>query len=102
MKLPRLSALLACAAILAPLGAQAAMDGATRSTFTQECISAAKAQNLDDKTAKAHCDCGAKQVDSHFSDKEIASLSNTGTAPSPELTSKLQKLVTENCTKAKN
>jgi len=102
MKLPRLSAVLACAAILAPLGAQAAMDGATRTTFAQECISAAKAQNLDEKTAKAHCDCGAKQVDSHFTDKEIASLNNTGTAPNPELTAKLQKVVAENCTKAKN
>ncbi|SHM47818.1 hypothetical protein SAMN05216593_101106 [Pseudomonas asturiensis] len=101
MKPSSLSALLACAAILAPWGAQAAMDKTTRDTFTQECIAAAKQQNLDDKTAKAHCDCGAKQVDSHFTDKEIATLNGPSSDSSPALTQKLQKVVTENCTSAK-
>jgi hypothetical protein len=101
MKPSNLSALLACAAFMAPWGAQAAMDGATRSTFTQECISAARQQNLNEQTAKAHCDCGAKQMDSHFSDKEIAELNNTSTSPSPAMTSKLKKLVAENCTHTK-
>ncbi|MBX8484160.1 hypothetical protein [Pseudomonas cichorii] len=93
-------ALLACAALAGPLTAQAAMDSTTRSAFTQECVNAAKQHNLDDKTAKAHCDCGAKQVDSHFSDKEIASLS-ADASQNPALASKLQKLVAENCSAAK-
>lgn len=101
MKPSSLSALLVCAAVLAPFGAQAAMDNATRSTFTQECISAAKQQNLDENVAKAHCDCGAKQVDAHFTPKEIASLNDTSAAPSTELTSKMQKLVAENCVQPK-
>lgn len=101
MKPSSLSALLACTAILAPFGAQAAMDNSTRATFTQECISAAKQQNLDEKVAKAHCDCGAKQVDAHFTEKEIASLNDTSAAPSTELTSKMQKLVAENCVQPK-
>jgi len=101
MKLLPLSALLACAALLAPWGAQAAMDGAARTTFTQECVSAAKQGNVDEKTVKAHCDCAAKQMDSHFSDKEIAGLNDSNTKPSPEMTAKLQKLVAENCSQAK-
>ncbi|WP_440809706.1 hypothetical protein [Pseudomonas syringae] len=101
MKFSNLTTLLACAAALIPLGAQAAMDGATRSTFTQECVAAAKQQKLDDKTAKAHCECGAKQVDSHFTDKEIDSLGATDVAPPAALTAKLQKLVAKNCTAAK-
>ncbi|KTB87397.1 hypothetical protein [Pseudomonas syringae] len=101
MKPLSLSALLACAAVLAPWGAQAAMDKPAQDTFTRECIAAAKQQNLDAKTAAAHCDCGARVVNEKFTQKEIASLSNTSTAPAPELTQKLQKLVAENCAKAK-
>lgn len=101
MKLSSLPALLACAAILAPFGAQAAMDSSTRATFTQECISAAKQQNLDDKVAKAHCECGARQVDAHFNEKEIASLNDASATPSAELTAKMQKLVAENCVQPK-
>jgi hypothetical protein len=102
MKPSSLSALLACAAILAPFGAQAAMDDSTRATFTQECVSAAKQQNLDDKVAKAHCDCGARQVDAHFTPAEIASLNDSSKAPSQQLSSKMQKLVAENCVQPKN
>jgi len=101
MKFSRLTSLLLCSAALIPLGAQAAMDGTTRTTFTQECVAAAKKQGLDDKTATTHCECGAKQVDSHFTDKEIASLKDTKTAPPAALTAKLQKLVAENCTATK-
>lgn len=101
MKLSILPALLASAAIMIPLGAQAAMDSTTRATFTQECVKAVKQQNLDEKVAKAHCDCGAKQVDSHFTDKEIATLSDSGNAPSPALTEKMQKLVADNCVQPK-
>ncbi|RMQ43239.1 hypothetical protein ALQ04_02799 [Pseudomonas cichorii] len=93
-------ALLGCAALAGPLTAQAAMDTATRSTFTQECISAAKQHNLDDKTAQAHCECGARQVDAHFTDKEITTL-NSNPAQNPALTSKLQKLVADNCNQVK-
>ncbi|MFJ4143173.1 hypothetical protein [Pseudomonas sp. NPDC089734] len=99
-RLHLLPALFACAALTGPLTAQAAMDNATRATFTQECVNAAKQHNLDDKTAKTHCECGARQVDAHFSDKEIATL-NSNAAQNPALTSKLQKLVAENCNQAK-
>ncbi|WP_445380853.1 hypothetical protein [Pseudomonas syringae] len=101
MKFSRLTSLLFCSAALIPLGAHAAMDGATRATFTQECVAAAKKQGLNDKTAATHCECGAKQVDSHFTDKEIASLKDTKAAPPAALTAKLQKLVAENCTATK-
>ncbi|RML15793.1 hypothetical protein ALQ99_00788 [Pseudomonas syringae pv. lapsa] len=101
MKFSRLTSLLVCSAALIPLGAHAAMDGATRTTFTQECVAAAKKQGLNDKTAATHCECGAKQVDSHLTDKEIASLKDTKAAPPAALTTKLQKLVAENCTATK-
>ncbi|KPB43517.1 hypothetical protein ALP12_01115 [Pseudomonas savastanoi pv. phaseolicola] len=79
MKLSRLSALLACAAVMAPWGAQAAME----------------------KTVQAHCDCSARVVNKEFSQQEIEALSSTDSAPAPALTQKLQKLVAENCTKSK-
>ncbi|KAA8712891.1 hypothetical protein [Pseudomonas cannabina] len=101
MKFSRLSALLACATVLAPWGAQAAMDKPAHDKFTQECVAAAKQQNLNTKTAAAHCECSAKVVNEKFTPAEIASLSDTKTAPAPGLTQKLQKLVTENCTQAK-
>lgn len=99
MKLPSRSALLSCLVLATPLGAQAAMDSATRSTFTQQCISAAKEQKLDEKSAKAHCECGAKQIDANFSDKEIAAMNNPSAAPDPALASKLQNLVAQHCVK---
>ena len=99
MKLPSLPALLACVALVAPLGAQAAMDSTTRSTFINECVSAAKKQNLDEKAAKTHCECGAKQVDGNFSDAEITQLNNAGATPPDALTTKLRNLVAENCVK---
>ncbi|WP_109512279.1 hypothetical protein [Pseudomonas ovata] len=99
MKLPSRSALLSCLILAAPLGAQAAMDSTTRSDFTEQCVSAAKQQKLDDKSAKAHCECGAKQIDANFSDKEIAAMNNASAAPDPALASKLQKLVAQHCVK---
>ncbi|WNW10627.1 hypothetical protein RRX38_05480 [Pseudomonas sp. DTU_2021_1001937_2_SI_NGA_ILE_001] len=97
MKFPSRSAFLACIALTAPFGAQAAMDNATRTTFTQQCVAAAKEQKLDEKAAKAHCDCGAQQVDGNFTDKEIAALNNASVAPDPALTEKLRQLVAQNC-----
>ncbi|MCI3945171.1 hypothetical protein K0038_02209 [Pseudomonas syringae] len=101
MKLSYLTSLLACGAALSSVGAHAAMDSATRATFTQECVAATKQQKLDDKPATAHCECAAKQIDSHFTAQEIASLSDTKAAPPAALTAKLQKLVAENCTGTK-
>ncbi|MCQ2990479.1 hypothetical protein NLO72_14745 [Pseudomonas tremae] len=101
MKLSYLTSLLALSAAFGSVSVHAEMDGATRNTFTTECVASAKQQKLDDKTAKAHCECAAKQIDSHFTDKEIASLSDTKAAVPAALTAKLQKLVTENCTGTK-
>ncbi|GAB7529051.1 hypothetical protein PS3A_14600 [Pseudomonas sp. 3A(2025)] len=99
MKLPRRFALLSCLVLATPLAAQAAMDSATRTTFTQQCISAAKEQKLDEKSARAHCECGAKQIDANFSDKEIAAMNNPAAAPDPALATKLQNLVGQHCVK---
>ncbi|KPX47830.1 hypothetical protein RA263_20995 [Pseudomonas syringae pv. tagetis] len=102
MKLSNLTSLLVCGAALIPLGAHAAMDSATRNTFTKECVAAATQQGVNDKAAvAAHCECGAKQVEAHFTDKEIASLSDTNTTPPAALTAKVEKLVRENCTGTK-
>lgn len=99
MKLPSRSALLSCLVLITPLGAQAAMDSATRTTFIQQCVGTAKEQKLDEKSAKAHCECGAKQIDANFSDKEIAAMNNPSAAPDPALASKLQNLVKQHCVK---
>ncbi|PHN37213.1 hypothetical protein [Pseudomonas amygdali] len=101
MKLSRLSALLACAAVTAPWGAQAAMEKTVQDTFTQECIAAANQHKQDAKAAQAHCDCSARVVNKEFSQQEIEALSSNDSAPAPALTQKLQKLVAENCTKSK-
>lgn len=100
MKLLRIFALLAPAALAFPISAHAAMDQATRATFIKECASTA-GQKLDAKSAKTHCECGADQVDKNFSNAEIAQLKNTSTAPNPELTARLQKVVAEHCVQPK-
>lgn len=100
MKLLRLFALLAPVALAVPLSAQAAMSEPTKAKFLTECVATA-GQSITASAAKAHCECGAQQVNKHFSDKEIADLSNTNSPPSAELTAKLQKVVAENCVSAK-
>jgi hypothetical protein len=100
MKLLRMFALLIPVALTLPLTAHAAMGKATRATFIKECASTA-GQKLDATSAKAHCECGANQVDKNFSNAEIAELKNTSTAPNPKLTARLQKVVAENCVQPK-
>jgi hypothetical protein len=100
MKLLRIFALLIPAALATPLSAQAAMDPATKATFIKECAATA-GQKLDAKSAKTHCECGADQVNKNFNDSEIAQLKNTSAAPNPELTARLQKVVSENCVQTK-
>ncbi|CAM3227298.1 hypothetical protein BZK31_10730 [Pseudomonas floridensis] len=102
MKLSHLSGLFACAVILAPLGAQAAMNEATRAEFTQQCIKEAKNQGVDDKTAKAHCECGARQIDKNFTDAEIKALNGKNPQPPQELVGKLRDVVAQQCAQAKN
>ena len=103
MKLLRIAALLAPLALTLPLSAHAAMDAKTKTSYMNECTAAATQTNkgMDASAVKAHCECGAQQIEKNFSDKEIASLNDKTTPPSAEMTSKLQKAVSENCLKGK-
>ena len=100
MKLLRVLALLAPVALTMPISAHAAMTPAEKSTFITECKAAA-GKTLKDDAAKAHCECGAQQVNKSFTDKEIAALNSKTEAPSTELTARLQKEVTDHCVNAK-
>ncbi|MBT2373128.1 hypothetical protein [Pseudomonas fluorescens] len=88
----RLNSLLAAAslALLLPLGAQAAAPSnwpaGARDSFVQDCSSAAS-QNVDAKTAKAHCECGADKINAELSTAEIKELMTNQNA-SPELKNK--------------
>ena len=103
MKLLSVAALLAPLALALPVSAQAAMDASTKATYMSECEAAATQNNsaMDANAAKAHCECGAQQINKTFSDKEIASLNDKTTPPSAEMTSRLQKAVSENCLNGK-
>ncbi len=99
MKLLRAVALLTPLALALPMSAHAAMDAKTQNTYMNECASAAGQSNpaMDAKAVQTHCECGARQINKSFTDKEIASLNDTSTPPSAELTSRLQKTVAEHC-----
>jgi hypothetical protein len=103
MKLLRVAALLAPMALALPFSAHAAMDANTKTTYMNECAAAATQNNpgMDTNAVKAHCECGAQQINKSFSDKEIASLNDKTTPPSTEMTARLQKAVSENCLKGK-
>ena len=101
MKLLRVLALLAPVALTMPISAHAAMTPAEKSTFITECTAAA-GKSLKADAAKAHCECGAQQVNKNFTDKEIAALNSKTVAPSPELTTKLQTIVAQHCANEKN
>ncbi|AZF32927.1 hypothetical protein C4J89_3460 [Pseudomonas sp. R4-35-07] len=88
----RFTSTLALAASLAFLsfGAQAAApsnwpEGA-RDAFVKDC-SAAASQNVDVKTAKDHCECGADKINAELSTAEIKELMTNQNA-SPELKNK--------------
>jgi hypothetical protein len=100
MKLLRLLALLAPVALAVPISAQAAMSAPTRAKFISDCVSTA-GQTLDQKTAKAHCECGAEQVSKNFSSAEIEKMSNANPPPTPEQTAKMRDLVAKNCAQPK-
>lgn len=103
MKLLRVAALLAPLALTLPMSAHAAMDANTKATYMNECTAAATQNNpsMDQNAVKAHCECGAQQINKTFSDKEIASLNDKSTPPSAVLTDRLQKNVSENCLNSK-
>jgi hypothetical protein len=77
MRLNSLLAATASLALLLPLGAQAAAPSnwpaGARDSFIQDC-SAAASQNVDVKTAKDHCECGANKIDAELSTAEIKEL----------------------------
>jgi hypothetical protein len=103
MKLLRVAALLAPLALALPISAHAAMDAKIKTSYMSECSAAAVQKNpgMDAAAVKAHCECGAQQINKNFSDKEIATLNDKATPPSAEMTSRLQKAVGENCLKGK-
>jgi hypothetical protein len=100
MKFLRVIALLAPIALAAPISAQAAMSGPVKDKFISDCVATA-GQKLDEKSAKAHCECGADAVGKNFSDAEIKDMSS-GTKPlTKEQTEKMQKSVAEHCVQPK-
>lgn len=103
MKLLRVAALLAPLALTLPLSAHAAMDAKTKTSYMNECTAAATQSNpsMDASAVKAHCECGAQQINQNFSDKEIASLNDKTTPPSTDMTSRLQAAVSKNCLSGK-
>jgi hypothetical protein len=92
-------ALLTPLVLALPISAHAAMDAKTRTSYMNECSSAATQSNpgMDAKAVQAHCECGAQQIEKNFSDKEIASLNDKTTPPSAAMTTRLQKAVSEHC-----
>ena len=81
---------LAASLTLISLGAQAAAPSnwptGARDSFIQDC-SAAASQNVDAKTAKQHCECGADKINAELSTAEIKELMSNPNA-SPELRNK--------------
>ena len=68
---------LAASLTLLSLGAQAAAPSnwpaGARDSFIKDC-SAAASQNVDAKTAKDHCECGADKLNAELSTAEIKEL----------------------------
>ena len=68
---------LAASLTLLSLGAQAAAPSnwpaGARDAFVKDCSSAAR-QNVDIKTAKDHCECGADKINAELSTAEIKEL----------------------------
>ncbi|RUP85153.1 hypothetical protein D8M40_12045 [Corynebacterium propinquum] len=81
---------LAASLTLLSLGAQAAAPSnwpaGARDSFINDC-SAAASQNVDAKTAKTHCECGADKTNAKLSTAEIKELMTNQNA-SPELKNK--------------
>ena len=88
----RFSSTLALAASLAflSLGAQAEAPSnwpaGARDSFVKDC-SAAASQNVDAKTAKDHCECGADKINAELTTAEITELMKNPNAK-PELKNK--------------
>ena len=89
----RFTSTLALAATLSllSLGVQAAAPSnwpseKDRESFVSECSSAAR-QNVDAKTATAHCECGADKINAELSTAEIKELMTNQNA-SPQLKNK--------------
>ncbi|MBN0977190.1 hypothetical protein JTY93_17345 [Pseudomonas hygromyciniae] len=81
---------LAASLTLFSIGAHAAASSnwpaGARDAFINDC-SAAASQNVDAKTAKAHCECGADKINAELSTAEIKELMTNQNA-SPELKNK--------------
>lgn len=81
---------LAASLTVLSLGAQAAAPSnwpaGARDSFVKDC-SAAASQNVDAKTAKGHCECGADRINAELSTAEIKELMTNQNA-SPELKNK--------------
>ncbi|WP_099602678.1 hypothetical protein [Pseudomonas sp. 2995-1] len=84
----RFTSTLALAATLSLLsiGAQAAAPSnwpaGARDSFVKDCTSAAS-QNVDVKTATAHCECGADKINAELSSSEIKELMTNPNASAP-------------------
>ena len=81
---------LAVSLTLLSAGAQAAAPSnwpaGARDNFVKDCASAAS-QNVDIKTAKNHCECGADKINAELSTSEIKELMTNNNA-SPQLKNK--------------
>ena len=94
----RFTSTLAFAATLSllSLGAQAAAPSnwpaGARDSFVKDC-SAAASQNVDAKTARDHCECGADKINAELTTAEIKELMTNQNAK-PELKNKAVAAIT--------
>lgn len=75
MRLQSLLAACAVSALLLPLAANAGnFPPGKEAAYMTQCTKVASGQDVDEATAKKHCDCGARAIKKNFTDKEIVDL----------------------------
>ena len=81
-----LAASLTLLSVCAQAAAPSNWPAGARDNFVKDCTSAAS-QNVDAKTAKEHCECGANKINAELSTAEIKDLMTNQNA-SPQLKNK--------------
>ena len=84
MRMTHLLAFAAPLALLLPLSAQAAWPKELKKQFTAQCVPAAQ-KTIDEKSAKAHCACGADKIDKNFTTAQIKELMSPEGAKNTQL-----------------
>jgi hypothetical protein len=97
MRLHSLLALAAAGALLMPLAANAGKcPEGKKSSYMTQCVDTAESKGLDFKTANKHCECGAKALETNFTDAEIQAL-DTKNGVDAQLMQRAQAAVQKAC-----